>query len=262
MPFKGYRITSNYGYRQNPFNRSKKEFHAGIDLVKSHRAPIEAFTDGEVVYSGMGRTGTGLGGYGNVAFIKDKNGYGHLYAHLDSVNVKKGQHVKKGQVIGTQGSTGKVTGSHLHYEIRKKTSPFYGWTADKSKSTVNPTTYLKDFYATENSTGGTYTVKSGDTLSGIANRFNTTVNELVKLNNISNPNLIRVGQKIKLPGGSTDFEVGQKVKIKSSAKVYARTKNVPIPTRVKRKTYTIQQVGKDDVLLKEILSWVYKKDIE
>ena len=204
--FKGYRITSDYGYRIEPFNRSKKEFHAGIDLVKSHRAPIEAFTDGEVVFAGMGRTGSGLGGYGNVVFIKDKNSYGHLYAHLDSVSVKKGQRVSKGQVIGRQGSTGKSTGSHLHYEIRKKTSPVYGWTADKSKSTVNPTTYLKNFYAAENSTGSIqiyryyYTVKAGDTLSAIAKRFNTTVNELVKLNNISNPNLIRVGQKIKLPG--------------------------------------------------------------
>lgn len=106
-------------------------------------------------------------------------------------------------------------------------------------------------------------VKSGDTLSQIAVDNNTTVDELVKLNNIDNPDLIVVGQKIKLPGGSdAEFKVGQKVKIKSSAKTYARTKNVAIPARVKGKTYTIQQVSKADVLLKEIYSWVKKSDLE
>src|SRR5690625_513439 len=261
MPFKGYRITSNYGYRIDPFSK-RRTFHAGVDLVKSHRSPIEAFVDGEVVYAGMGRTGTGLGGYGNVVFIKDENSYGHLYAHLDSVSVKKGQHVKKGQIIGKQGNTGKSTGSHLHYEIRKKTSPFYGWTADKSKSTVNPTTYLKNFLSSEQKDDNVYVVKAGDTLSGIANRFNTTVNELVKLNNISNPNLIRVGQKIKLPGGSatSGYKIGQKVRIKQSATKYATGQTMP--RWVKNRTHTIKQVQKDRVLLDEITSWVFIKDIE
>src|SRR5690625_4285326 len=107
---------------------------------------------------------------------------------------------------------------------------------------------------------GTYTVKKGDTLSHIAKRYGTTVSKLAKINNIKDPNLIRVGQKIKLSGKSTDFKVGQKVKIKSSAKKYSRV-NVTIPSRVKGKSYTIQQVGKNDVLLKEIESWVRKTDV-
>src|SRR5690625_1969488 len=106
-------------------------------------------------------------------------------------------------------------------------------------------------------------VKSGDTLSQIAVDNSTTVDELVKLNNIDNPDLIVVGQNIKLPGGSaTEFKVGQKVKIKSSAKIYSRTSGVKIPPRVKGKTYTIHQVSKADVLLKEIYSWVKKSDLE
>src|SRR5690554_3740638 len=110
---------------------------------------------------------------------------------------------------------------------------------------------------------GVYIVKSGDTLSGIAKRYDTSVSELVRLNNIANPNLIRVGQKIKLPGGSdAEFKVGQKVKIKSSAKTYSRTNGVKIPSRVKGKSYTIQQVSKYDVLLEEIYSWVKKTDLE
>ncbi|HLW62205.1 MAG TPA: peptidoglycan DD-metalloendopeptidase family protein [Flavobacterium sp.] len=266
MPFSDYRITSPYGNRPNPFDRTKTEFHAGIDLVKNQggvNAPIQAFVGGEVIYAGEGRTGSGLGGYGIVVLIKDKNGHGHLYAHLSRASVKKGDKVKQGNIIGRQGATGQVTGAHLHYEIRKKTSPSYGWTANKELSTVEPTAYLKDFYAAENSTGGTYTVKPGDTLSQIAVDNNTTVAELVRLNNIDNPDLIVVGQKINLPGQSmTDFKVGQKVKIKSSAKTYSRTSGVKIPPRVKGKTYTIHQVSKADVLLKEIYSWVKKSDLE
>ncbi len=143
--WKGYRITSNYGYRKDPFGSGKQVFHAGIDLVKSHRAPIGAFVGGKVIYAGFGNKGTGLGGYGNVVLIKDSKGRGHLYAHLDSVSVKTGQSVKAGQTIGRQGKTGQVTGSHLHYEVRKDTSPSYGWTSDKTKSTVNPTKYTNSF---------------------------------------------------------------------------------------------------------------------
>src|SRR5699024_5017034 len=139
MPFKGYRQTSNYGYR----DYRGGQFHAGIDLSKHHNAPIQAFTAGTVAYAGKGKPGTGLGGYGNVVLIKDKNGYGQLYAHLNSVGVKTGQSVKKGQTIGAQGQTGDADGSHLHYEVRKSVSPSYGWTSNKKASTVDPTAYLK-----------------------------------------------------------------------------------------------------------------------
>lgn len=143
--WKGYRITSNYGYRKDPFGSGRQVFHAGIDLVKSHKAPIGAFVGGKVLYAGFGNKGTGLGGYGNVVFIEDSKGSGHLYAHLDSVSVKTRQTVKEGQTIGRQGKTGQVTGSHLHYEVRKNTSPSYGWTSDKTKSTVDPTNYIDSF---------------------------------------------------------------------------------------------------------------------
>src|SRR5690625_1177743 len=206
MPFKDYRITSKYGYRTHPITRKKNSFHTGIDLVKRKgglNAPIEAFTDGEVLYAGMGRKGTGLGGYGNVVLIKDKNNRGQLYAHLHSVTVRKGQYVKRGQVIGLQGATGQVTGAHLHYEVRKKAQGRmpYGWTVNRATNCLEPTQYLKDYYASEKKTG-VYTVKKGDTLTKIAKKFGTTVDELVRLNNISNPNLIHPGQKIIIPGGS------------------------------------------------------------
>ena len=138
--FEEYRVSSGYGYRTDPFTK-KKTFHHGVDLVKGHNTPVKAFLSGEVIYSGEGKTGTGLGGYGNVVCLKDLNGCLHLYAHLHTVKVKKGQKVSKGTTIGTQGSTGKSTGSHLHYEVRRKSSPSYGYTGNESQS-YDPTKYL------------------------------------------------------------------------------------------------------------------------
>lgn len=197
--FQGFRVSSPFGWRNSPFGRGR-EFHTGIDLVKEHKAPIHAFTDGTVLYAGEGKTGSGLGGYGNVVLIKDKNGRGHLYAHLDSVSVSKGAAVKKGQVIGRQGKTGRVTGSHLHYEIRKGTSPSYGWIADRAKNCLNPAEYLEDFYKVEDhSASGTYKVQPGDNLTKIAKRYKTTVDNLVRMNGLKNKNLINVGQVLKVP---------------------------------------------------------------
>ena len=130
----GWRITSPYGWRNNP----RPGFHRGIDLAKYHQAPVEAFTPGEVIHAGWGQSGTGLGNYGNVVAIWN-DGRLHLYTHLDSVSAKINSVVSKGQVIGRQGQTPVhiVTGSHLHYEVRTKRSPLYGWQTD-----INPGGYL------------------------------------------------------------------------------------------------------------------------
>ncbi|GAE95190.1 membrane protein related to metalloendopeptidase [Gracilibacillus boraciitolerans JCM 21714] len=149
--FHGYRITSPYGYRTHPIRGGTREFHAGVDLAKTHKSPIYAFTQGTVIYAGLGKNGTGLGGYGNVVLIRDNNNRAQLYAHLDSAAVTKGRVVKKGQNIGYQGRTGFVTGSHLHYEIRKKVeiTPPYGYRSNKQTSTVNPIAYLNQFKNSE-----------------------------------------------------------------------------------------------------------------
>lgn len=144
LVFNGYRVTSNYGWRIHPISKIKK-FHAGIDLVKGHKSLIQAFIGGTVLYAGNGVSGTGVGGFGNVVVIKDKNNRAHVYAHLDSVLVKKGQSISKGVNIGRQGATGQVTGSHLHYEIRKKSSPSLGWTSAQENSTLDPTNYIKNY---------------------------------------------------------------------------------------------------------------------
>lgn len=133
----GYRVTSEYGNRRDPFGSGKTVWHTGIDLVKPHRAPIHAFVGGTVTHAKMGQTGTGLGGFGITVVVVDKHGAAHLYAHLDSVSVSVGDVVKEGQEVGKQGNTGQSTGSHLHYEVRAKSTPSYGYQTD-----TDPAVYL------------------------------------------------------------------------------------------------------------------------
>lgn len=151
MPFTGYRVTSPFGWRTL---NGKREFHTGIDIVKSHKAPINAFTEGTVLFAGFGKSGTGLGGYGNVVVVRDKNGRAQVYAHLDSVAVRTGAIIKRGQVVGYQGNTGQSFGSHLHFEVRKKSSPSYGWVADRQNNCLEPTAYLRSYYSVAKSNVG------------------------------------------------------------------------------------------------------------
>lgn len=148
-PFTEYRITSPYGPRKSPISGAQ-EWHTGIDLVKAHRDPIYSFVAGEVIFASEGKSGSGFGGYGIVVAVRcPKTGHLHVYAHLDAAVVKVGQQVERGQMIGRQGNTGQSTGSHLHYEIRKSSSPQYGWIADRVNNCFEPTKYLQDLYAAE-----------------------------------------------------------------------------------------------------------------
>ena len=114
MSFKGYRITSNFGYRIHPISKVRK-LHGGVDLVKKHNNPIYAFRKGTVSFAGRNNQG-----FGNLVIVNEPNGYRNFYAHLNSINVKKGQKVTTNTMIGRQGATGNVTGSHLHFEVRNK----------------------------------------------------------------------------------------------------------------------------------------------
>ena len=182
----------------------KNGVHNGIDLVgyKNALDYIIAHSDGEVVgvrsnYKTTDKTGNS---YGNYVKIKHTNGYYTLYAHMkyDSVTVQKGNKVSKGQVIGYMGATGHCTGAHLHFEVR-----------DTSDTKIDPTPYINaDLPEVEETIvdpteEAIYVVKKGDTLSGIASKYNTTYQKLAEYNNIENPNLIYVGQKIVIPGTST-----------------------------------------------------------
>ncbi|MEK3787523.1 M23 family metallopeptidase [Paenibacillus sp. FSL K6-1230] len=148
-PFDGYRLTSPFGYRTHPVDQVRR-FHRGVDLVITPPdGEIKAFTSGLVLHAKLGVTGSGFGNMGIIVAIRDVHGYLHVYAHLSSAGVKEGQQVQRGQVIGRQGSTGSSTGPHLHYEIRRASSPSYGYTPTEA-GVVEPTQYLINYYrATE-----------------------------------------------------------------------------------------------------------------
>ncbi len=110
-PIGGGHFTSFYGPRISPFGYSR-DFHTGIDLADEIGTPIYAAADGIVALSGYN------GGYGISVKLQHRFGYMTLYAHMSSTYVYTGQSVKKGQMIGRVGTTGRSTGPHLHYEVR------------------------------------------------------------------------------------------------------------------------------------------------
>jgi len=107
------RMASGYGYRTDPFTKVRK-FHYGMDFSAPRGTPVYASGDGRVF-----RADNNSSGYGNHIRIDHGYGYESLYAHLYKYNVKVGQQVKRGDLIGFVGSTGRSEGPHLHYEIFK-----------------------------------------------------------------------------------------------------------------------------------------------
>ena len=107
------RIASGFGSRVDPLYKTIK-FHAGLDFAAPQGTPIYATADGKVT------TAADLGnGYGNHVIINHGYGYETLYGHMVRIKARSGQMVKRGEVIGWVGSTGKSTGPHLHYEVHK-----------------------------------------------------------------------------------------------------------------------------------------------
>lgn len=124
----GGKISSPFGPRVHPIFKSKS-FHSGVDIAGPNAGNIIASNDGTVIYSGW------YGGYGKVVIVDHGNVNGHpittLYAHMSAINVSQGQSVKKGQVLGKEGSTGYSTGPHCHFEVRVNGKP------------NNPTSYVQ-----------------------------------------------------------------------------------------------------------------------
>ena len=104
------KITSFFGVRLG-------EMHTGIDLPANRGTPIIAAMDGRVIFSSY------AGGHGNSIYIEHRENYFTRYSHNSVMFVKKGEYVKKGQIIGLVGSTGNSTGNHLHFEIRYNDIP-------------------------------------------------------------------------------------------------------------------------------------------
>lgn len=115
MPVEGY-PSDRYGMRADPFT-GKKSFHTGMDISSPGGSKVIATADGIVRFAGR------QANYGNLVKIQHRFGVGTRYGHLESVVVEKGQHLKKGDVIGYVGATGRATGPHVHYEVRLNGQP-------------------------------------------------------------------------------------------------------------------------------------------
>jgi len=117
-------ISSNFGWRRSPFGR-RRAFHAGLDIRAPRGRPIQAAGDGRVVYAGW------MSGYGKAVVVEHASGLTTLYGHCSSLCVGRGTVLHAGQVIAKVGSTGRSTGNHCHFEVRRGSAP------------VNPLGYLR-----------------------------------------------------------------------------------------------------------------------
>ena len=124
LPIKGYKMMSGFGKRIDPFTHRWAR-HEGLDMAASYGAKIYATASGKISHAGRKNA------YGNMVEIKHPFGITTRYGHLSKILVTNGQEVKEGDVIGIQGSTGRSTGDHLHYEVRLNDRP------------MNPSNFLK-----------------------------------------------------------------------------------------------------------------------
>ncbi|MGZ3505732.1 MAG: murein hydrolase activator EnvC family protein [Vulcanimicrobiaceae bacterium] len=110
-------ITSPYGWRPNPYGGGGGEFHPGIDIGVPTGTTIEAAAGGRVIIAGW------VSGYGNYVAIDHGGGISTGYGHMSQIFVGVGQEVQRGQAIGAAGCTGRCTGPHVHFEVRRNGSP-------------------------------------------------------------------------------------------------------------------------------------------
>jgi murein DD-endopeptidase MepM/ murein hydrolase activator NlpD len=103
-------LSSSFGTRKDPFT-GQADFHPGLDISANHGTPVRATADGTVELAAYN------GNYGNAVVLAHGFGIGTRFGHLSRFAVRPGQKVKRGEVIGYVGATGRATSSHLHYEI-------------------------------------------------------------------------------------------------------------------------------------------------
>ena len=201
------RITSSY---QNHKDRKPASRNPGTDYGVATGTPVKAIADGTI--TGIVETFRGAGG--RMIFQSFEGGYNADYLHLSRIDVKPGQVVKQGQVIGLSGGSGLGSetgyGPHLHLAFRRGGSPTMGvgnldfeTYVTKSPSVApKPVATPKPVKAKATGKpkvqGKTYKVVRGDNLTKIARAHGTTVAALVKLNGIKDKNLINIGQVLKV----------------------------------------------------------------
>jgi murein DD-endopeptidase MepM/ murein hydrolase activator NlpD len=187
MPITG-RITSPFGIRHG-------RHHYGTDLKLQTGDTVRS------AFGGMIRISRYHRDFGNVVVVRHPNGLETLYGHMSKRLVEVGDHVEAGDVLGLGGSTGRSTGSHLHFETRYLGHPIDPETIFNMETgtlradavSITPKTFRN---ATAPATNR-YTVRRGDTLYGISRRTGISVPRLCKLNRLRTSSTLRVGQHIR-----------------------------------------------------------------
>ncbi len=185
MPTDSTRITDKYGYRPR-----RGRAHLGLDVKVKIGDTIRAAFDGKVRISRYERRG-----YGHYLVIRHPNGLETVYGHLSKKLVNENDIVHAGDPIALGGNTGRSTGSHLHFETRilgNAINPALMFDFPNQKAAT-------DYYVYQKNTREVYyKVKSGDTLSKIAIKNETSVANLCKLNGISKNTVLRIGQTLRV----------------------------------------------------------------
>ncbi len=119
VPSDQFVLTSPFGVRTSPFTQ-RPDFHKGLDLSAPRGTPVYVTAEGVVTFAGRYplRQSVNWWRFGNVVVVNHADRFITIYGHLDTINVRKGQHVRQGEIVATVGSTGWSTNSHLHYEVR------------------------------------------------------------------------------------------------------------------------------------------------
>lgn len=190
FPFKN-RLSYDFGPRRIYI------WHYGVDIKLNTGDSVKAAMDGIVRLTKYERRG-----YGRVVVIRHAHGLETIYGHLSKGFVTANQEVKAGEVIGLGGNTGRSTGSHLHFEIRYYGEPFnpndfMDFTTFELKSDTLALSKANFEYLVELRKAKYHTIRSGDTLSGIAVRYHTTVSKICSLNNMTRNTILRIGRKIR-----------------------------------------------------------------
>jgi murein DD-endopeptidase MepM/ murein hydrolase activator NlpD len=206
IPFDG-QVTSRYGFR-------KGRYHNGIDIDLETGDTVRAAWSGIVRYARYN-----AGGFGNLVIIRHYNGLESFYAHLDQLLCAPNQEVKAGDVIGLGGNTGRSYGSHLHFEIRFYDAPINPEEVidfDKQyfkdhnllihRGLFRPGAKPSDYNVVDEEHHTTapkpvkkyYKVRTGDTLTKIAQKNNTTVDKICRLNGIRQTTTLQVGRNLRV----------------------------------------------------------------